>query len=236
MSTQRVKERKCVLVPAYQQEATIGPLIGKIRACVDDVVVVDDGSTDDTVTRAREAGATVVEHFCNKGKGAALNTGFREVRAKGCDSVVCLDGDGRHDPKDIPRFLAAYERTGIPVLVGNRMGESAAAIPCAERMANRLTSWLLYRFMGQYVPDTRCGFRFYRCDVLPFVEAHDSRFAAEIEVLLHAAERGIRVGAVPVKEGTAGKHSGATVVGDVWRFLVILWHHFRRRRERRSEW
>ncbi len=234
-NNERVHQRKCVLIPAYQEGTTIGPLVRQIRQYVSDVVVVDDGSVDDTAEQARQAGAHVLTHPENRGKGVAFNTGFRYVRDRHYDYVICLDGNGRHNPADIPRFVAAYERTGIPVLIGNRMSQPER-MPRSHRAANRFLTWLLRVAMQQYVPDTQCGFRLYRCDVLPFVEAHESRFAAESEVLLHVIVREITVGAVPIPAVYNIKKHETNVLLVVWRFSVLLFRHYRQRHERRSDW
>lgn len=231
----RTRQRKCVLVPAYQEASTIGPLVLAIRRFVPDVVVVDDGSTDDTAAQARQAGARVLSHPQNRGKGVAFNTGFREVRDRHYDYVICLDGNGRHDPADIPRFIAAYERTGIPVLIGNRM-RHPEAMPRSHRLTNRFLTWLLGVVMHRYVPDTQCGFRLYRCDVLPFVEAHESRFAAESEVLLHVIVRGIPVGAVPVVAVYGIRKRETNVLRLIWCFSVLVFRHYHQRHGPRSDW
>ena len=97
--------------------------------------MIDDGSPDPTAQAAADAGATVLEHVHNQGKGAALQTGFDHARASGCDLAITLDGDGQHAPSDIPAFRKAYERTRSPVLVGNRMGD-VAAMPWLRRRTN----------------------------------------------------------------------------------------------------
>ena len=228
----RNKHRCCVLVPAFNEEGRIGPVVTEIQKYVPDVAVVDDGSSDRTAQEAEQAGAMVVRHSQNQGKGVALNTGFDHMRDAGFDVVITMDADGQHAAADLPAFLEAYVRTGIPVLVGNRMS-SAAAMPRVRRVTNMIMSWLLSREMGQYVPDTQCGFRLYRCDVIPFVAAESKRFAAESEILLHIAARGIRIGAVPIATiYTPGRESKIRPVRDTVRFLGMLWKYRRQRRRR----
>jgi len=230
---QRVKraaERGCVLIPAYNEAGRIGEVVRRVREKIQAVLVVDDGSTDTTAEEARAAGADVVRHEVNRGKGMALATGFARVRVLGFDWVITMDADGQHSPEDIPRFIEAYVRTGYPVLVGNRMAD-VRAMPLIRRWTNRFMSWLLSREMGQYVPDTQCGFRFYRADVLPFLGTASPRFAAESEALLHVSALGLRIGAVPISTiYIEGRESHIQPVQDTWRFIRMLWDYRRSRR------
>ena len=219
--TARANRTVCVLIPAYQEADSIGETVRRAREFIPDVFVVDDGSTDRTADNAAAAGAVVLRHDRNLGKGASLNTGFQHVRAQGFHLVITLDADGQHDPADIPRFVDAHVRTGIPVLVGNRFAHSAK-IPFLRRWINRFMSHLLCRQMGQYLPDTQCGFRLYRCDVIPFVSAQAKRYAAESEILLHVAARNIRLDSLPItviqKHGKSRSHP----VQDAFRFFLML--------------
>ncbi len=222
------KAAGCAVVPAYQEARAIGAVVRRVRAYLDTVVVVDDGSTDGTADAAQAAGATVLRHPRNLGKGIALNTGFAYARDHGCEVLVTLDADGQHDPDDLPRFLEAYARTGIPVLVGNRMA-APGAMPRVRRWTNRAMSWFLSRAMGQYVPDSQCGFRLYRCDVLPFVATRAARYAAESEILLHIAERGIRMDSVPVSAIYRDERSKINPFRDTLRFFLMLHRYYRTR-------
>jgi glycosyltransferase involved in cell wall biosynthesis len=221
-------EKWCVIVPAYGEEARIGEVVAGIRRHCPQVVVVDDGSGDRTAAAAEQAGATVLRHAVNQGKGAALNTGFQYAREGGYDFVITMDADGQHDPDDIPAFLDAYRRTGVPVLIGNRM-DAAGAMPLVRRLTNRFMSRLLSRRMGQAVPDTQNGYRLYRCDVLPRMPTESQRFAAESEVLLELAACGVPMGSVPTKVIYRDERSKIRPVRDTLRFFRML-HRVRRRR------
>lgn len=231
IQNQKFDFKAAVMIPAFNEQGRIGQVVHRVREFVDDILVVDDGSTDATAAEAEAAGARVIKHEGNRGKGVALNTGFADVRARGFDVVITLDADGQHDPADLPRFLEAYQRTGFPVLVGNRMA-SSDTMPLVRRMTNRFMSWLLSREMKQYVPDTQCGYRLFRCDVIPLVATHSERFAAESEILLHVAERGIRIGAIGVATIYRDEKSKISPIKDTLRFFRMLSDYRRNRRQR----
>ena len=216
----------CVVIPAFNEAARIGPVVRGACAYGSPVLVVDDGSTDGTAEAARAAGAEILRHDVNRGKGAALCTGFQEALRRNCEVVVTMDGDGQHDPAELAGFLEAYQRTGIPVLLGNRMGEPKA-MPILRLLTNRGMSWLLSRLMGHYIPDTQCGFRLYQRDVLPLVMAESAGYAAESEVLLRLAARGVRMDAVRIGTVYAREKSKISPVRDSWQFVRMLVGHRR---------
>ena len=218
----------CVLIPAYNEAKHVGAVVREVLEYCPDVVVIDDGSPDETDRVAAEAGATVLEHVHNQGKGAALQTGFDHARARGFDLAITMDADGQHAPSDIPAFLQAYERTHSPVLVGNRMG-NVADMPWNRRFVNRFMSDLLSRVMGQYVPDSQCGFRLYHRSAFPEgpYDAHSQRFAAESEILLRLSLQGRKIGAVTIQTIYRDEKSKVNPFFDTIRFFRML-HRFRR--------
>jgi len=221
----------CVVLPAYREATRIAPVVTAARAQGAMVLVVDDGSPDETAAVAEAAAAVGLRHPVNRGKGAALETGFAEARRRGCDVVITMDSDGQHDPAELPKFIEAYQRTGIPVLIGSRMAE-VDAMPWVRRSTNRFMSWLLSRMMGNYVPDTQCGYRLYRSDVLPLVVAGAQGFAAESEVLLRLAARGIRMDAVRIRTIYGGEKSKINPLRDTWRFFGMIRRYRRECRTR----
>lgn len=215
----------CVIVPAYMEQRKISDVVKRILKYARHVIVIDDGSTDRTSEEAAAAGATVLRCERNIGKGAALNTGFNYARENDFDCLITMDADGQHDPADIPRFTEAYVRTGIPVLIGNRMGDPGN-MPFFRICTNRLMSWYLSRTMKQYVPDTQCGFRLYRCDVIPFIATEAEHFAAESEILLHVAARGIRIDSISIAAVYSDEKSKINPFKDTIRFFLMI-HRFR---------
>ena len=217
--------RWCVLLPAYQEGGRIGATVKAVLPFCTDVVVVDDGSSDGTAAEARAAGAIVVPHEQNMGKGVALKTGFQHVVEAGYDCVVTMDGDGQHAPEDLPGFLEAYRRSGARVVVGNRMADPKT-MPLVRRLTNRFMSGLLSRRMGQHVPDTQNGYRLYGREVLPILLATVSEgFAAESEVLLDLSEAGEAMASAPTRIIYGDEKSKISPVRDTIKFFSMLKHH-----------
>lgn len=222
----------CVIVPAFQEGGRIGPVVTRIKAFSDHVVVVDDGCTDATAAEARAAGAHVIEHGVNRGKGAALQTGFEHAAKTGFAAVITMDADGQHDPAHIPELIAFHLRTGIPVVVGSRMGD-ARTMPLVRRLTNLTMSGILSWQMRQRVADTQSGYRLYRTDLLPLVKAESGGYAAESEALLRLAAAGVRIGEVPIRVIYGDEESKIRPGRDTIRFFRMLLR-FRRESKQQS--
>lgn len=216
------QEKKfCVILPAYREEKRIGRVVREVLKYCKHVIVVDDGSPDGTGPAAEAAGAKVLKHDANRGKGVALETGFRFARKNDFEFVITMDSDGQHAPDEIPLFVAEYERSGTPVIIGNRMGHPDS-MPPLRKATNYFMSWLLSREMHQAVPDTQSGYRLYKCDILPMVTSKSAGFAAESEVLLNLSRAGIRIGSVPIKVIYRDEKSKIDPVKDSVRFFNML--------------
>ncbi len=216
-----VNRRYCAIVPALNAGKTIGGLVRQARAQGVDVVVVDDGSTDRTAAAAAAEGALVISHLRNHGKGRALRTGFEHALRARYDGVVTLDGDGQHDSAEIPALIRAGEVQHAGLVLGNRMGDGLA-MPWVRRGTNRLMSGILSRLAQQDIPDSQCGFRFIRRELLEQLPLRSSRFEIESEVLLWAAAHRWKIVSVPVASIYRDHASHIRPVRDGLRFLVLL--------------
>lgn len=230
MTAPQNKSGWCAIIPAYFEEQHIADVVRGVLAQGLCAIVIDDGSTDATAKRAEDAGATVLRHSINQGKGAALQTGLTYAVSQGVAWVVTMDADGQHDPADLPAFFAAATED-IAALVGNRMSNTAD-MPFVRRATNRFMSWLLSRVIGQLVPDTQCGFRAYRADVIPYLFTKTARYEAESEALIRLSRAGYRIGSVPIRTIYRDSRSKIDPVTDTVRFFCML---HRLRRERRRE-
>jgi glycosyltransferase involved in cell wall biosynthesis len=181
------------------------------------VVVVDDCSTDATATEARMAGATVVRHQKNSGKGAALRTGLLLAGKQGFEWAFTLDGDGQHTPDDMPAFLSCGEQTGALLVIGDRMGQ-ARAIPWLRRQVNGWMSRQLSRRAGRCLPDTQCGFRLIHLKTWAALSLKTERFEVESETLMAFLAADCRVAFVPIQVIGPGRRSHIRPVADSLRW------------------
>lgn len=216
------EQKSCAIIPAYQEQERIRSVVQNTLQYIQIVVVIDDGSTDETAREAAAAGAIVIKHAKNLGKGEALNTGFAYALKQKFDYIITMDADGQHDPADIPRFIETFRRMGYPVLVGNRMADPRG-MPQIRKLTNRFMSWYLSRQMGQNVSDTQCGYRLYAGSVLPFLAAKSSRYAAESETLLQVASKKLKIGNVPIAVIYRGEKSKIRPCRDTIRFFMMVW-------------
>jgi glycosyltransferase involved in cell wall biosynthesis len=216
----------CAVIPAFREAGRIGPVVEAARPHVDTVLVIDDGSDDDTAAQARTAGAEVIVQETNQGKGAALRVGFEWAVQRGFDSVVCLDGDGQHDPSEIPNLVDKAHTTGAAIVVGTRM-LNAENMPWVRRKTNQFMSWLLSRRTKLKLTDSQCGFRLIRTDVIQSLQITTSRFEIESELLVEAGRGGHRVEEVPIRCIYGTEKSKISPISDTIRFFRFL---FRRRK------
>ena len=193
--------RIAVAIPALQAGSSVGEVVRRTREIVSDVLVVDDGSSDATADAARTAGADVVRHEVNRGKGAALVTAFRTLFGRGFDAVVTVDADGQHLPEEIPVLLEAGA-AGADLVLGTREHLFAEMVP-ARRIANRLSSWAISWAAGQPLADVQTGFRLYTRRLVEATGFPEARFDAESAVVVRASRLGFAIVTVPVRLGFA---------------------------------
>jgi len=182
------------LVPAYNESATIRPVVEETAPHVDEVVVVDDASEDDTADIARRRGAVVIEHAVNTGVGGALRTGYRYVIERDYDRVVQVDGDGQHDPEYIPAMLEAAR--DADVVIGSRyLNESYKDFSPFRQAGIRFFTGLVNLVGGVAITDVTSGFRVYDVDVLSEV-IHNSDNHWAVEQTLETGKKGYEIGEV----------------------------------------
>ncbi len=217
-------DRIVVLIPAYNAAKSLPELLRMINreGWKEEVVVVDDGSIDDTGKKAHELGATVIRHERNRGKGAALSTGFRSILAKeGVSAVVTIDADLQHDIRDIDKFVNARLKSGANIVLGRRK-RVGSGMPFGRILSNLITSFLVTARTGISIPDSQCGYRLIGREVLENVVVESEGYEAETELLIKAAARGFHIAWVPVKTVYSRETSHMTHWTTTRRFMRTL--------------
>ena len=204
--------RTVALIPAYQEGPRVGAVVAAARRHLP-VIVVDDGSNQDTGAAADAAGAEVLRQEPNAGKGAALRAGFSHALAAGLDAVVTLDADGQHDPDEIPCFLEAFAARRPELVIGER---DPRAMPAVRHVSNVVGGAALTLALGRRVPDNQSGYRLVgRTLMRAMLDSEESGFEFEVEMIARCIALGLPMEAVPIRTIYAGGPSH-----------IRPWHHF----------
>lgn len=216
-------DRKTVaaIIPAYLEEKHIADVVRRTLEQLDHVLVVDDGSSDATAQNARGAGAEVIVHPQNAGKGETIKTGLRHWFERNFEYVIILDGDGQHRPEEISRFLTAAFSSRAELLVGTRMSD-LRDMPLVRRWTNRYMSNKISCVCGQAIADTQCGFRMLHRSIIPDLLVGAERFDYETEMLILASRKGCRIESVPISTVYSDEVSSIHPVRDTIRFFKLM--------------
>lgn len=217
--------KTCAIIPAYNEADRIAEVVKGLRDFCDKVIVVDDGSSDATAQKAKDAGAHVLKHPANRGKGAAIFTGIQTFLQTDCDAFYVLDADAQHDWEEAPLFLTKMSQTGASIVIGNRM-ENPTKMPLIRKWTNQFTSWVVSKLCQQQLSDSQCGYRLIQRKVLDDLNLSLSRFDAESEILIQAARAGHKIEQVPIKSIYRGDEvSKINPIVDTIRFFRMAWKY-----------
>ena len=193
-----------VLIPAYNEALRIREVVQGALRHASRVIVVDDGSSDETVQCIADLPITLLRHSTCKGKGESLRTGFRAALAMGVDGVVTMDGDGQHSAEDIPRLVSAAQRHPRHIVIGARLMRRARQ-PLHRRLANEFGDWGIGWACGYCIADSQSGQRFYPAEVAALADVTSDGFVFEADILIQAARRlGMRCVSVPIESRYEG--------------------------------
>jgi glycosyltransferase involved in cell wall biosynthesis len=209
-------------IPAFNEETTIAKVIIKARRFVDEVMVCDDGSTDDTAEIAEALGATVLRHRENLGKGQALRTLISEARRRAPMALVTIDADDQHDPEDIPRVIGPVIAGKADIVIGSRM--ASPDMPADRKVGNRILGAVTKSNSGISVTDSQSGFRAYSLKAVESIEFKDAGMATESQTLIDAGRLDLRVVEVTVSvkyEGIRQKRSRLSHFSEVLDYMLM---------------
>ncbi len=190
----------CIIIPTYNNETTIGHVVDSCREWTDDIVVVNDGSTDTTghiLSSYAKEGITIVEYTPNKGKGNALKKGFQYAKAQHYEYALTIDADGQHSAKDIPSFIETISQHPHSLVMGSR-NIQADNMPKKNTFANKFSNfWFTVQTLRR-IPDTQTGYRLYPLSYMGNLWWVTSKYEAELELLVFAAWHGVKIIPIPV--------------------------------------
>lgn len=212
----------CVLIPVFNGEKTIKPVIEEIKNFTGNIIVVNDGSLDNTLQILEKLSLRIISHPVNKGKGMSLRTGFDYVvKETSFDYVLVLDADGQHDPKFIPQFLETAQKSDFDIIIGNRM-HNLSAMPLIRQLTNKAMSFLISKIARQNIPDSQCGYRLIKRKVIEKIELKSSNFETESEILIKASEEKFKIGSLEISTIYTGQKSSINSIVDTLRFFKML--------------
>lgn len=187
-----------VIIPAYNEGKRLGELLNQLKQRNLSVLVIDDGSGDNTFDVAQNAATAVIKNPRNLGKGMSLRVGIDHlIKNERFDCVITMDADGQHSPDDIDKFKDCA-RAGASFVVGNRMGDHKG-MPWIRVITNRMMSWFISAIAGQKISDTQCGFRLIKRDVLEKINIKTKKFEMESEIIIKAAKMGVTINSIAIK-------------------------------------
>ena len=208
------------VIPAFQAARTLAAVVEETARHLP-VLVVDDGSTDETAAVAEAAGADVLRQVPNQGKGAALRAGFQRALEAGCTAVVTLDADGQHDPSCVPAFLEAWRSRQAPLVIGQR---DFSQMPWSRRLANNLGTWTFSWAVGRRIADNQSGYRLIARPLLPrLLESQEAGFEFEVEMITLAIRAGLAIDWVPIPTIYEDQGSHIRPLAHVTNFLRVAW-------------
>ena len=213
-----------ICIPAYNEARFIAQVVRESAPYAVEVAVVDDGSVDATGEIAGSAGATVIRHPINKGKGAALQTGFNYAFGKGYQAVLTMDGDGQHRPEDIPVLLERYQQSGADMVVGCRP-RNLKNMSLDRFITNWFTSVLVSFLARQRVQDSQSGFRVMDVRIVPSLSFSTSHFDTESEILFDASRAGFKITEAPIQTVYGIEKSKQNPLRDTIRFFRFFFRH-----------
>lgn len=217
-----------VCIPAYNEEKSISELVLKARQFAHQVIVVDDGSTDETARLAEAAGALVIRHKGNRGPGQATKSGLEEAMRRGAQVVVTLDGDGQHDPNGIPQILAPALSGKADLVIGSRFLANHDSMPRYRWFGIKVISWLYNLGAKARVVDTQSCFRAYGERALRSLDITERGFGFSVELLVQARKRGLTISEVPTPcIYNLASHSRDPLTHGIGVALSVIKHRFR---------
>ena len=198
----------CVIIPVYNEENNIVSVIKKVRKYTQNIIVIDDGSEDNTAKKAKEAGATVLKHIVNMGKGAAARTGCDYAYRLNFDQIILIDGDNQHNPEEIPNFIEQLKMADI--VFGCRRFDKN--MPLILRLGNQGINWITRILYNIDVKDTQGGYRAFNTKIYKKIRWRACDYSMESEMIAHAGKNKLKYSQILIQTIYCDKYKGTTII------------------------
>ncbi len=219
---------KLVCIPAYNEENVIGEMVKRSLAHADRVIVCDDGSTDSTAKIAKQNGATVISHKKNQGYGASIITLFERARQEDADIMITIDGDGQHDPDQIPLLINTLQENNVDVVIGSRFLDKSSNTPGYRKQGIKIITSAANFGADFKVSDAQSGFRAYSKNAIKSIHPTETGMAVSTEILLKISNKGLALAEVPITVSYNGDTStqspvphGIAVLMNTLKFISV---------------
>ena len=203
----------CAIIPVYNEERHIKKVIEKTLKYIKDVLVIDDGSTDQTPSEIAKTPVRVFRHQKNLGKGEALKSAFKLTMDY--EAVIIIDGDEQHDSDEIPNFLRMADQYDL--IIGSR--EKRKYMPLINKISNNISTWIISRLAHQNILDSQSGYRLIKRKLIDSLDLKTERFETETEIIIQAAKKGFKIGHLPIKTIYQTEKSHFHKTKDTLRFI-----------------
>ena len=217
-----------IVIPTYNEARTIGPIVSELDKRGFRVVVIDDGSSDNTVVAANKAGAELIVHAGNAGKGRCIREGLDYAFENNCEAAITMDGDGQHSLGDVDKFIEEYKRSGADLILGNRL-HNPKKMPFIRRCTNLVMSFIISFVITERVRDSQCGYRFISRKGIEKMKLTTVRYEIESEMLIEAKRRGLMMSSVNIDSIYAGEASQINPFLDTVRFIKFIINEYARK-------
>lgn len=217
-----------IVIPTYNEKKTIGHIVGELCQRGFRVVVVDDGSWDNTIVEANKFGAELIVHPKNAGKGRCIREGLEYALENNCEAVITMDGDGQHSLNDIDKFIEEYKKSGADLVLGNRLHDPKK-MPFIRRCTNVCMSFIISLLITENVNDTQCGYRLISRKGIEKMKLNTVKYEIESEMILEAKRRELKMSSVNIDSIYGSEASQINPFLDTIRFIKFIISEYTRK-------
>ncbi len=217
-----------IVIPTYNESRTIGAIVRALDQRGFRVVVVDDGSKDNTTVEANKFGAELIVHAKNAGKGCCIREGLEYALGNNCEACITMDGDGQHSLRDIDKFIDEYKKSNSDLILGNRL-HNPKKMPFPRRCVNRFMSFIISLFITEEIKDSQCGYRLISRKGIEKMKLNTTKYEIESEMIIEAKRRGLKMSYVNIDSIYEGEASQINPFLDTIRFIKFIINEYTRK-------